>query len=279
MSNSPSQLEKHFVDKFRPGYPRYAALLNSHNSFHNFRAFRRLRLRLLLAKQDEISVLESRLDEIDSAEQRVLFLGCMRRDTNVDRQQALQNIKLAISEYDGMMSQYRATTSLPAASQREVQNLQNWIDGTGCLDRSESSYLQYSGDLVSLSSSGDTSTEYIEMAVEECVYWLEIMLGRIFPNIRLGRSRVTEDDNVLLLSPVLQKLCRAMTITVITLIILAPTVLLLGIASPAVRIAASILSAAFFLAIVSSFTQARAVEVFAAGASYAAVLVVFTAPR
>jgi hypothetical protein len=80
---------------------------------------------------------------------------------------------------DGMIAQYRDTTSLSAASKREVQNLQNWIDGTGCLDRSESSYLQYSDDLVNLASSGDTSTAYTESAVEECVYWLETLLARV----------------------------------------------------------------------------------------------------
>jgi hypothetical protein len=190
------------VDKFRPGYPRYTALLSAHSSFHNFRAFKRLRLRLLLAKQDEIAVLETRLDEIDAAEQRSLFLGCMRRDANIDRQQVLQSIKLAMSEYgkaklgahmlrmhlsnnkitvttDVMIAQYRDTTSLPAASKREVQNLQNWVDGTGCLDRSESSYLQYSDDLVNLANSGDTSTAYTESAVEECVYWLETLLAKV----------------------------------------------------------------------------------------------------
>ncbi|KAI1360145.1 hypothetical protein F5Y08DRAFT_55435 [Xylaria arbuscula] len=280
MSNPPIlQTGENFVDKFRPGYPRYAALLSTHPSFHNFRAFKRLWLRLLLAKQDEIAVLENRLDEIDAAEQRDLFLGCMRRDVNIDRQNVLQSIKLAVSEYDGMIAQYRGITSLPASSKREVQNLQHWIDGTGSIDRTESSYLMYSSDLVNIAGSGDTSTEYAEAAVEECVYWLETLLARIFPEIRIGRLRVTEDSNVLLLGPVLQKVCGVITITIVALVILVPTIVPLGIASPAGRVVASVLSGVFFLSVISFLTQARTIEIFAVGASYAAVLVVFTAPN
>jgi hypothetical protein len=64
----------------------------------------------------------------------------------------------------------------------------------------------------------------------------------------------------------MQKICRAITMTVVTLIILAPTIVLLGIASPAGRVVASVFSGAFFLSILSFLTQARTIEVFAAGA-------------
>ncbi|KAI0547664.1 hypothetical protein F4679DRAFT_359081 [Xylaria curta] len=279
MSNPAAQTGENFVDNFRAGYPRYAALLSTHPSFHNFRAFKRLRLRLLLAKQDEIVVLENKLDEIDAAEQRGIFLGCMREDGNTARQDVLRDAKLAMSEYDEMIVQYRNTMALPASSQREVQNLQNWIDGTGSLDRSESSYLRYSSDLVNLASYRDNFTTYIESAVEECLYWLEILLARISPGIQIGRLKATDDHNVLILGPMLQTICRIVMITIVTLIIMVPTIALLGIASSAGRAVVSVISGAFFLSMISFFTQARTIEVFAAGASYAAVLVVFTAPK
>jgi hypothetical protein len=92
------------VEEFRPGYPRYTALLSAHPSFHNFRRFTRTRLRLLLLKQDEIAVLEESLDKIDSAEECELFLGCRRRDTNPARQEILRQLKLSLAEY-GIASQ------------------------------------------------------------------------------------------------------------------------------------------------------------------------------
>lgn len=92
------------VEEFRPGYPRYTALLSAHPSFHNFRRFTRTRLRLLLLKQDEIAVLEESLDKIDSAEECELFLGCRRRDANPARQEILRQLKLSLAEY-GIASQ------------------------------------------------------------------------------------------------------------------------------------------------------------------------------
>ena len=93
------QFDKLLVDKYRSGYPRYTALLSAHPSFHNFRRFTRVRMRLLLIKQDEISLLEEKLDLLDSKEDRPLFLASIRRDTNTDRLQVIQSLRTALVEY------------------------------------------------------------------------------------------------------------------------------------------------------------------------------------
>lgn len=90
------------VDQFRSGYPRYSALLSAHPSFHNFRRFTRIRMRLLLWKQDELCRLEERFDEIDSRDNHALLLGCMRRDTNSERLQIVQSLSTALAEYGKM---------------------------------------------------------------------------------------------------------------------------------------------------------------------------------
>lgn len=95
----PTFLTSAPVERYRPGYPRFSALLSSHPSFRNFRRFTRIRMRLLLLKQDEVSVLEERLDELDSREDRVIFLGSIRRDVNPERQQTIQALKDALEEY------------------------------------------------------------------------------------------------------------------------------------------------------------------------------------
>jgi hypothetical protein len=56
-------------------------------------------MRLLLLKQDEISMLEECLDKIDVGEDRELFLGCSRRDGNAARQQTLQELNKSLAEY------------------------------------------------------------------------------------------------------------------------------------------------------------------------------------
>lgn len=55
-------------------------------------------MHLLLMKQDEISILEEKLDLLDSKEDRPLFLGSIRRDINSDRLQVIQSLKTALSK-------------------------------------------------------------------------------------------------------------------------------------------------------------------------------------
>ena len=87
------------MEDYRPGYPQYTALLSSHPAFQNVRRFTRIRMRLLLLKQDEITMLEESLDRIDSQEDRPLFLGCARRDTNASRKDIIEKLTKAIDEY------------------------------------------------------------------------------------------------------------------------------------------------------------------------------------
>lgn len=87
------------VEDFRPGYPQFSALIASHPSFHVYRRFERMRARLLLIKQDGISVLESRLDQIDDQEERELFLGNRRRDRNLERKELLSALEQGLAVY------------------------------------------------------------------------------------------------------------------------------------------------------------------------------------
>ena len=93
---------KFTVEDYAPGYPRFAALVGSHSSFHLCRRFSSLRARLLLLKQDKVSLLEKRLDQIDREETAHLNLGCCRSDDNHDRQLVLSEIDHSLADY-GML--------------------------------------------------------------------------------------------------------------------------------------------------------------------------------
>ena len=56
-------------------------------------------MRLLLLKQDRVSVLEQALEAIDRTEANELFLGCIRRDRNAERLQKLHELDDALAEY------------------------------------------------------------------------------------------------------------------------------------------------------------------------------------
>ncbi|KAF3765712.1 hypothetical protein M406DRAFT_257392, partial [Cryphonectria parasitica EP155] len=167
------------VDKYRAGYPRYTALLSAHPSFYNFRRFTRVRMRLLLQKQDEITQLEDELDEIDEKEDRPLFLGALRADTNLERQRVLQSLRSALDEYDDMIEKSRRTLSLPPAADRDIDNLKTWTEATGCISRRETEYLEKQQDLANLIGSSDTAISYCHSLVENCVGWLDENIGHV----------------------------------------------------------------------------------------------------
>jgi hypothetical protein len=87
------------VEDYPSGYPRYSALIASHDSFHLCRRFSNLRARLLLLKQDRLSLLEKQLQKIDREEVAILSLGSSRRDSNSERNSILSQIDKALADY------------------------------------------------------------------------------------------------------------------------------------------------------------------------------------
>ena len=91
--------DQSMVEDFRQGYPRFCALINAHPTLNVFRRFSKLRARIILRKQDMLSVLEQRLESLDSQETTALFLASNRLDGNSERQTVLDHIETALQEY------------------------------------------------------------------------------------------------------------------------------------------------------------------------------------
>lgn len=87
------------LEDYRPGYPRYAALLSAHNTYFLCRRFDWLRARLLLQKQDKLSILEEKLEQVDYLEAAPLYLGKSRSDRNTERITLLSEIDTALADY------------------------------------------------------------------------------------------------------------------------------------------------------------------------------------
>ena len=56
-------------------------------------------MRMLLYKQDKVTQLEQKLNEIDLQEKVPIFLGCRRRDTNTEREKVLMDLDIALGIY------------------------------------------------------------------------------------------------------------------------------------------------------------------------------------
>jgi hypothetical protein len=57
--------------------------------------------------------------------------------------------------------------SFNCALPRDVLSLQNWTEGTGCISREETEYLEHERELISLAPPGDNAMKQLEDWVED----------------------------------------------------------------------------------------------------------------
>ncbi|OTB18770.1 hypothetical protein K445DRAFT_19378 [Daldinia sp. EC12] len=142
------------LDDFKPGYPRFTALISAYEPYFILRRFDRLRARIMLLKQDKLSVLEEKLNKIDEQETSVLFLGKSRSDNNPDRLGLLSEIENCLSDYESLL---------------------NWLRGTGSIARDETAYLTYDQELVSLAPTGDDGLRQLETWIENKLIYFQLL--------------------------------------------------------------------------------------------------------
>jgi hypothetical protein len=191
------------VEDYRPGYPRFSALIAAHDSFYLCRRFSNLHARLLLLKQDKLSLLEKQLEKIDQEETAVLFLGTSRRDRNEERIAVLSAIDASLADYgvtsplifgkrsylttvtDSFLERTHRMLGLELAEPRDVLSLQNWVRGNSCLYREETAYLAHHKELVNLALAGDCAMTRLEAWVEDnlvrfCKCFLKVWVCTLF---------------------------------------------------------------------------------------------------
>ncbi|KAL2156764.1 hypothetical protein VTH82DRAFT_1510 [Thermothelomyces myriococcoides] len=258
------------IEDYRPGYPRFTALLAAYEPYVICRRFTKLRARLLLLKQDQLSVLEARLEEVDQRERCPLFLGMSRCDTNSERAALLSEIESKLKEYDEFVERTRQMLTLSPARSRDVESLQNWLDSNGCIAEEECAYLTHRKDLISLAPCGDKASSKLET-------WVENMLVRHWRGFRKSRSHdLSDDPNVYIYSgPWIRRLARTLLLLLITFLLLVPVILCNLIDNFAIRIFVYVLCTVVYLLVVSLLTKSRTMELIFAGVTYATVLIVF----
>ncbi|USP82079.1 hypothetical protein yc1106_09353 [Curvularia clavata] len=250
------------VEEYRLGYPRFAALLASHKSLQVCRRFARLRVRLLLLKQDRLSMLEKQLDKIDKDECAALYLGSSRDDANEQRRLCIAEIDTSLAEYDEFVQRTRQILDLDAARSRDVQSLQNWTSGNPCIDVEETDYLTHVHDLSAISSPPDHAATRLDA-------WLENILTKI------GRSsqkicdrNVTNDPNIFMFrDSLIRRITRTLVLFATILLLSVPMVLCSVIDSRRIKMLIIVLSLIFFLLVLSCVSTLKYSESALAGAT------------
>ncbi|KAI8629553.1 hypothetical protein F5Y19DRAFT_433455 [Xylariaceae sp. FL1651] len=257
------------IEDYRPGYPQYTALLAAYDSYFLCRRFNKLRARVLLRKQDRLSVLEQRLEDVDQQEPSPLFLGKSRLDRNHHRLSLLAEIESTLEDYDQFAERTHRILSFASAQQRDIESLRNWLGGTGYLAREETEYLA-SRELMSLAPVVDNATMKLET-------WVEDKLIRFYHGFRKTAFHdISNDPNVYIYSgPLIRQTARGLLLFLIALLLLAPVIICDSIHTNSGRIAVVIASTISYLLILSGLTNSRTMDLTLAGATYATVLIVF----
>lgn len=257
------------IEDYPQGYPRFSALIAASGSFHICRRFSNIRTRLLLLKQDKLSLLEKQLEKIDQEETAILFLGKSRCDSNNERIQVLSQIDSALADYDAMVERNNKMLTYMPASSRDVLSLQNWVNGNACLARDETAYLTHCNELISVTSSGDGTPKRLEAWIEDKLVYLR----RVF---RKGPRDISRDPNVYLFSgSFVAKAARALIASFLIFFLLAPAIICNSINGLAHRTIVVVVATILLVAALSCLIKAKVLEMFVAGTTYATVLVVF----
>lgn len=83
---------------------------------------------------------------------------------------------------DKLVKQNRRILELETAKDRDVTNLKNWLDDTGCISREETKYLTQQSDLMALGSfETDGAVSGLEEPLEDAVIWASRKLGKVTP--------------------------------------------------------------------------------------------------
>ena len=100
------------VDDHPKGYPQLAAFVNSDENFLIARKYGYLRSRVLLYRQDELSVLEKDLIALDAddEENRPLALQSRKHDEQTDKDPVYSR-KVLIQKIDDKLKEYGKATS------------------------------------------------------------------------------------------------------------------------------------------------------------------------
>ncbi|KAI1404498.1 hypothetical protein F4819DRAFT_447791, partial [Hypoxylon fuscum] len=263
------------IEDYPQGYPRFAAFISAHSSFHVFRRFMALRVRLLLYKQDELSVLEKQLERLDGDEPKVLYLGSIRRDRNEARKELMTRLESKLEEYDSLATRNETILKRALPRDRDVQNLRNWIGNNACVAREEKEYLYrdgYDRDLMAVGALGSDSTQdSLEASISNA-----LILSLKWTKWKGIDSGASIDETVHIFPPGLMiNLTRGLLASMFILVLSAPVVIIVFVATIPARLAVALVACIIFILILSILAKVKTAELFVAGATYAAVMVVF----
>ena len=171
-----------------------------------------------------------------------------------------------------------------SGSRRDISSLRNWVNYTGSISKDETEFLEKS-DIMTTSNFGNDALALVEPRIEDIFVVVSRILSRVgnipLPltpmyttmivtvHVQLLSTSRFDDQHIFVLPGLAAKILSRMVITSVVLALLVvPVVFLENIDNTASQIGLVATASAVFTLVVSSLTNARAVEVFVSGATY-----------
>jgi hypothetical protein len=187
-----------------------------------------------------------------------------------------------------MIRDYHFALRLPNAAPRDINSVKNWINGTGCIARAESQFLEEQDDMMNLGGTTDHAVTYIEIVAETIAFGFAARLRKVRQHaqsylftelfthetqvkflpeaMKPGRSDLTQDTHLFFPGSLLRSFSRAVTSCVSAGLLLAPVIILFCVRNALWRLVVITTAVVFFLSALSMWTKARTIEIVTAGA-------------
>ncbi|KAK4613567.1 hypothetical protein CLAFUW4_09630 [Fulvia fulva] len=271
------------LQKFPRGYPYLAAFADSDENFMLYRRFGYLQSQILLQKQDELRVLEDRLDSLDRSEMHnnPTRLWCRERQGD-ERKALLTDIEQKFCEYSRLVHAAQRLMKANKPTANEHTSVLKFMASTPVADE-EADYVLHKEDLINLRPGREHA--WLDRAIEGCLKSApRSKLANIFRSETSLRK--SDDENHIYFDKNRINLCASSIITLMILFMLiVPIYFLYHLVERsngamtgnenAICIGVLLIFTLVFSAVMSFFTRARRHEILGAAAAYCAVLVVF----
>ncbi|KAK0615704.1 hypothetical protein B0T17DRAFT_510287 [Bombardia bombarda] len=265
------------------GYRHFSRFMSLHENFGQVRLFRTLNSRVLLAMQDYISELETKLDKMEDEMSKVsgpdLHNGSFRQETSAERMKLIWEIQKRLKAYNEYILTYSQLSKRRPVYPIDTQSVRNYLDSwPNAIKEEETAYLDHKDDLVYISERTDS---FIGRRFRPGPSWATTGAIR---SRRHRRSRVADDDDTTAFvmdgtfihdAGKVEELYQWAFVILGFAMLISPLWILVFVTAQIPRLAIMTCFILAFLGLVSFVTTARPFETLAATAAYAAVLVVF----
>ncbi|KAK2753577.1 hypothetical protein FQN54_007354 [Arachnomyces sp. PD_36] len=152
--------------------------------------------------------------------------------------------------------------NVPRPAPKDIETLHNWHDMKGCIAGRETEYLKSGiNELLNIGYVKDQSMSKVAQVIE-----------RVFIS---GESNDNEATIIVVDNPFIRTVARATVAALAVSLLLVPIIILNAIEATVYRFVTIFMSSAIFVVFITMASAASMPEIFAAGAAYAAVMVVF----